>query len=553
MKSYLPLITVVLSLITYSHAGIINVPADIDSIRVKLRGEGISPYGNEDNRRVGILDVGLARTLFINWGEIAHWPDSPSGEWPKGTGHQYLAGTAFIIQAETQDTSGNIIHPMETQYREFVDIGPQGELWGWLPIPGYFSPNSTVPAISTTQGSWPSQWPNRPPEWGGYWNGFFGRGVTIADQEAYFVFDDSQDREWAYYPVASDTSRRGLGLLVEGRGYAWADPLLEDLLVWHYTIKNISDYDYQRVVLGLYVDPAIGGHHTGDFGTYLPDQKMVYFWDIVGIGTWGGPAGLLAFKYLEMPGNPYDGIDNDEDGMTDESRDNGIDDDGDWNLLTDDVGMDGVPGTGDFGEGDGMPTVGEPNFDKTDLEESDDLTINTVKFFPVHMYELWNEEENWQVFTSGVIDSSLAFVSNVCSFIISQEFSLHSGETTYFSFAMIFGGDLNDLLTNAGNIPLEIKKLHTTPPLPQTFQVLQNYPNPFNPSTTIEFDLPKTSEVTLKIFNILGEEVATLVSDRLSTGSYSYEWDASNLASGVYLYRLQADEYTETRKMVLMR
>jgi hypothetical protein len=59
--------------------------------------------------------------------------------------------------------------------------------------------------------------------------------------------------------------------------------------------------------------------------------------------------------------------------------------------------------------------------------------------------------------------------------------------------------------------------------------------------------------VTLKIFNILGEEVATLVSDRLSAGSYSYKWDASNLASGVYLYRLEAGEYVETRKMVLMR
>jgi hypothetical protein len=82
---------------------------------------------------------------------------------------------------------------------------------------------------------------------------------------------------------------------------------------------------------------------------------------------------------------------------------------------------------------------------------------------------------------------------------------------------------------------------------------LINYPNPFNPSTTIEFDLPKTSQVTLKVFNILGEEVARLVSEKLPAGSYSYEWDASNLASGIYLYRLQAGDYVETRKMVLMR
>jgi len=87
----------------------------------------------------------------------------------------------------------------------------------------------------------------------------------------------------------------------------------------------------------------------------------------------------------------------------------------------------------------------------------------------------------------------------------------------------------------------------------ESFFLSQNFPNPFNPTTTIEFDLPKTSEVSLKVFNILGEEVVALVSERLPAGSYSYAWDASNLASGVYLYRLQAGDYVETRKMVLMR
>ena len=88
---------------------------------------------------------------------------------------------------------------------------------------------------------------------------------------------------------------------------------------------------------------------------------------------------------------------------------------------------------------------------------------------------------------------------------------------------------------------------------PKEFHLNQNYPNPFNPSTTIQFDLPKTGQVTLKVFNVLGEELATLVSNRLPAGSYSYEWDASSLASGVYLYRLQAGDYVETRKMVMMK
>jgi photosystem II stability/assembly factor-like uncharacterized protein len=89
--------------------------------------------------------------------------------------------------------------------------------------------------------------------------------------------------------------------------------------------------------------------------------------------------------------------------------------------------------------------------------------------------------------------------------------------------------------------------------IPIAYKLNQNYPNPFNPSTTIEFDLPKTSEVSLEIFNILGEEVITLISDRLSYGSYSYDWDAGHLASGVYLYRLKAEGFVQTKKMILIR
>jgi len=93
------------------------------------------------------------------------------------------------------------------------------------------------------------------------------------------------------------------------------------------------------------------------------------------------------------------------------------------------------------------------------------------------------------------------------------------------------------------------------------FTLHQNYPNPFNPITTIQFNLPKNSQVTLKIFNIRGEKVATLLSAFLPAGSHSIEWDASNMASGVYLYRLQAgnplqshaQSYVETRKMMLIK
>ena len=89
--------------------------------------------------------------------------------------------------------------------------------------------------------------------------------------------------------------------------------------------------------------------------------------------------------------------------------------------------------------------------------------------------------------------------------------------------------------------------------VPENIRLHQNYPNPFNPLTMIKFELPGSSKVTMKIFNLLGEEVATLLSSSLPSGIHSLTWDASHMTSGVYLYRLEAGEYLETKKMVLMK
>ena len=91
-----------------------------------------------------------------------------------------------------------------------------------------------------------------------------------------------------------------------------------------------------------------------------------------------------------------------------------------------------------------------------------------------------------------------------------------------------------------------------TTPL-RRYQLSQNYPNPFNPSTTIEFNLPKSEYVELKIYNILGKEVAELVSDHLSAGVHHYQFDGSNLASGIYYYQLVSGDFREVKKMILIK
>jgi len=88
---------------------------------------------------------------------------------------------------------------------------------------------------------------------------------------------------------------------------------------------------------------------------------------------------------------------------------------------------------------------------------------------------------------------------------------------------------------------------------PEEFTLEQNFPNPFNPATTIRFSVPTSSFVTLKVHNLLGEEITTLVSERLGAGTYTIRWDANTFPSGVYFCRLQAGDLTETKKLTLLR
>ena len=102
-----------------------------------------------------------------------------------------------------------------------------------------------------------------------------------------------------------------------------------------------------------------------------------------------------------------------------------------------------------------------------------------------------------------------------------------------------------------GGLISDVNENKTT--LPDDFKLEQNYPNPFNPSTTISFSIPVGGSVSLKIFNVIGQEVAELVNENLYAGNYSYEWIAQDQSSGVYFYKLITDSYSEVKKMVLLK
>jgi len=466
-------------------------------------------HGDRKYRKMGLHNGNLVETLFWNFGEVAWWGRQPAGVWPKGTNHSYMDGVTPIVAAEVITTDGDTIHIVEAGYREHYESDPvTGVEYGWQPLPGYANPNQDYIAMSDNPLSWPDHWPNRDASWDGKWNGYFGQR-TNADQESYFVMDDYCDYGQAFrgrfYCSKYDSSRGGLGMRVEVRGFQWSNVLAEDLIFWHYDITNISTTHYQKTVFGMYVDCGIGGQFDSndDNAYYDIDLDITYSWDTNGLGDTGwGPTGYAGYAFLESPGNPYnsidddgdgedgspvvtandiigeipwngvddngnglidesefhigmkkkDGIDNDGDGlvdeMIDEARDDGIDNDGDWDPEKDDVGRDGVPGTGDFGEGDGIPTEGEPHFDKTDKDESDQIGLTAFDSFYIgqgveYRYDevIWERIANYH-FDSGRQNGNIAFLYG------SGPFPLPPGKTQRFSLALVFGNDLADIRRN---------------------------------------------------------------------------------------------------------
>ena len=104
--------------------------------------------------------------------------------------------------------------------------------------------------------------------------------------------------------------------------------------------------------------------------------------------------------------------------------------------------------------------------------------------------------------------------------------------------------------TNGGVSFVEEEQLSE---VPTVFLLSQNYPNPFNPSTKIKYSVPQSSNVTIKVFDILGKEIETLVNEEKPAGTYELTWIAEGLPSGVYFYQLKAGSFIETKKMLLLK
>ena len=448
------------------------------------------PAGDIAAEREGYMTGNRVFLYFRNNTELSDWPKVNVSRWPNNLdGVKMVDGIGLLVGAKiyikddptTKIDSTVVSDPLEigdgeglhklyflqTSYREEMDVNPAGTFeYGFYPAFGYSNETSEYPAMSNRPSSWPPDgWPSTgtSTKWPGEWDGRFGRGVIYADMETYFVANDAQDQEYLelpdrvrYYPrgnkkigeirdnvtIGKNNPWGGLGLRVEARGFQWNNPQARDAIFWEYNIANISDYDLTEVAFGYWVDNAIGNDGNDELAYFNTDLDLSYSWDINGIGSGGFPTGTMGFAFLESPGMAYDNIDNDNDGILDEKRDNiattkvgptdGIydvdkflsffkvdlaelkehwdaDEDQDWQdgedlnndgvyqiteFFGDDIGLDGVaPGelnyTGpDEGEGNHKPDyvegVGsEPNFAVTDVSESDMIGLTAFRLFPV--------------------------------------------------------------------------------------------------------------------------------------------------------------------------
>ncbi|MFQ5652349.1 MAG: hypothetical protein ACE5IY_20660, partial [bacterium] len=583
-------------------------------------------------RRSAIHNANLVKTGFGNWGVIGQPTDKPRGSWIFEN-NGYIGDVSPMIGAEGFIDS-KVFHsvvvtpvarPTQNQEESFI-----GKFWGFEPDGRYFNNSQQQVALSTNPFSWPPFWPDKldDPEdsgWRGAWNGFFGKNVFNADQESYYVMDDNNDEEFnfadnnklaiSFKPDSLNTARNGLGLMVKVRGLQWAQFLAQDAIFWLYEITNTGTTDYTRTVFGMLVGTYVGvtgstpsgNEFDDDYSFFDVEKDMTFTADfddnVKRNPLWvGSDVGVVAYAFLESPGNPFDGIDNDADAeesliptgpffteddfrrrtinagdkvviidndfnrtlvtvpetdtvfvtrgsgagenriaitpgvtqlvegdlvridgretinpnasdgidndldglidenfqlhfrqirrevdgtilidilrpvkhmdyvardglnnpMIDEKRNDGLDNDGDWDVEFDDVGADGQAETGDFGEGDGVPTAGEPNFDQTDVDESDQIGLTSFEYFvPAGDIDLADDEELWGRMSPGLFDVPVSIQNNRPingedgDFVYgSGYFPLLAKQIERFSLALVYGDGggrnviIDDLLKN---------------------------------------------------------------------------------------------------------
>ncbi|HVO74611.1 MAG TPA: S8 family serine peptidase, partial [Ignavibacteriaceae bacterium] len=171
------------------------------------------------------------------------------------------------------------------------------------------------------------------------------------------------------------------------------------------------------------------------------------------------------------------------------------------------------------------------------------------------IYDGFTDTEKFQSLASG-IGKPQAGPGDISFVVSTGPLNIGPSDTAAVAFAVAGGTSLNDLRSSILNARLKYKLLINDTSgshIPDKYFLYQNYPNPFNPNTIIQYSLPEQSNVSLKVYDILGNEVRTLVNRQQQSGNYKVEFKVNGLSSGVYFYRIQAGSFSETKKMIILK
>ena len=177
-------------------------------------------------------------------------------------------------------------------------------------------------------------------------------------------------------------------------------------------------------------------------------------------------------------------------------------------------------------------------------------TAQGQTFYPLEIGNRWDfNDTSWGVSGGGTRETTS--VSIVADTFMSNglRYSIFNGQEP--SGGLFARADFGTII--ADTVYGTIVSADDNPSLPSRYSLGQNFPNPFNPTTSIRFTLPRRTRVSLKVFDILGREVATLTSGEFEAGTYLRQWKADQNSSGLYFYRLQTSDFVQTRQMILLR
>ncbi|MGH7493309.1 MAG: S8 family serine peptidase [bacterium] len=278
--------------------------------------------------------------------------------------------------------------------------------------------------------------------------------------------------------------------------YAASRQPYEDLILLRYTVENLNATELNNFYIGCFFDWDIGASGNGDVAEYYAERRLGYCYN-----TTNGSRTYVGMSLIQGGNASFRAI---------------------YNNQND---------------------AGNPSWG---------------------IYDGFTDEEKWESLLGGVslIKAGPADVSYVLG---SGPHRIPANGKVTLGFALLAGANLQDLYANADAAAQFWNELFATvveeepaPALPRDFALEQNYPNPFNPETFVKFQLPRASQVQLEVFDVAGRKIRTLVQKKLGAGSYEEKWDGKNDAgdpvpSGVYVYRVLADSFVHSRKMILLR